>query len=707
MTTISSDELPNRAFQLAYFLHRERKTAVEIATRALNKLQLAATAQGKRLYYRLTGRADARKARSKVSMGEPHLLQRLVYVESEEYERRKEAAANNSQIHSDTTPARQSDLVVYFIKHLVRITTRRNSFYVTLGLSRLLYNYTTPETMELYNLVIQDPDRVHDDYYYRSRKGLLLKELKERFGALVEVTKGARGEQRWRASENAQQHHELVSECLRWFTPWSTPCVVPDRFNPFSETITKLTFEGRLPDEEHEVEVNRIHATLHPDCFARLVAANRLTAPDERLELPHFFLANDSDDPDDSSRTPSPLSEDELRGINALLAQEAARRKTVSVGFLRVLVDGIQLAEIDPEHSAEARFGVDEEAEVIEVYGDDQRGPLLLATHLLSFNGADSQNHTITLEGGQRLAFSVNLLRDEGGSTNGARVEVAFKETAPARATSLAARRLWTVVFGAVRPTASPTAWWRPVAAFSVLVLLFAGAWWVWTNRQNRNEFVRITPTPAPNSIPTGLPTPVPTISGPGKPKDREQQSVPQTPINRAPQNQNGVSTPPVLAQRDRTTPERDETIVERSLLPDTTTNAEPGEVATRGAWNREVMGKPLSEVARVHAQITGDSSSSQEFSKQLQGRLSGGSGLQLADSEGADAALKISVRPASQRAGDSRVIVIARVANANGYVVWPASRRGSSWRYVGQPRYVAQRLVADLAREIEGAKRR
>ena len=48
LSMISDDELPNRAFQLAYFLHRERKTAVEIATRALNKLQLAATAQGKR-----------------------------------------------------------------------------------------------------------------------------------------------------------------------------------------------------------------------------------------------------------------------------------------------------------------------------------------------------------------------------------------------------------------------------------------------------------------------------------------------------------------------------------------------------------------------------------------------------------------------------------------------------------------------------------
>ena len=39
-------------------------------------------------------------------MGEPHLLQRLVYVESEEYERRKEAAARtlNPQRHHAGPP---------------------------------------------------------------------------------------------------------------------------------------------------------------------------------------------------------------------------------------------------------------------------------------------------------------------------------------------------------------------------------------------------------------------------------------------------------------------------------------------------------------------------------------------------------------------------------------------------------------------------
>jgi hypothetical protein len=169
-------------------------------------------------------------------------------------------------------------------------------------------------------------------------------------------------------------------------------------------------------------------------------------------------------------------------------------------------------------------------------------------------------------------------------------------------------------------------------------------------------------------------------------------------------ENRNGLT--PLTAQHDPATPARDE-IVERSLLPTASETADPGEIATRGAWNRDLMGKPLSEVRKVHAQIVGENSSSQEFLTQLRERLAEGSRLQLSDSEQADAALKISVRPASARAGDRRVIVIVRAANANGYVVWPDSRSGLSWRYVGQPRYVAQRLVADLNNDIQRAKPR
>src|SRR5262249_47980564 len=256
-----------RAFQLAYFIHGDRETALNIAAEALAKLEVAAAAQDKRLYYTPTGRAArAERFRTKVSVGELHLLQRLVYVESEPYERLAEQSPNGESPDEE-------DMLIHFIKHLVRITVRRNSFYVTLGLGRLLHNYSTAETMEMYNILAQDPGRVRDDYYYRSRKGRLMKELKERFGDRLSVTRGARGEERFQTDDTPGQSAELVCECLQAFTPWSTDCVIHANLDPLAEEIHDLAFDGADPDREHAIEVNRFHATLHPDCFARLAAS--------------------------------------------------------------------------------------------------------------------------------------------------------------------------------------------------------------------------------------------------------------------------------------------------------------------------------------------------------------------------------------------------------------------------------------------------
>jgi hypothetical protein len=678
MSIISREEFPNRAFQLAYFIHRERRTAVEIATRALNKLQLAATAQGKRLYYRLTGRADARKARSKVSMGEPHLLQRLIYVESEEYERQKEAAGLDPQSHSETMPARHSDLVVYFIKHLVRITARRNSFYVTLGLSRLLYNYTTAETMELYNVVVQDPDRVHDDYYYRSRKAVLLNELKSRFGDLIEVAKSARGEQRWRAADDPGTHLDLVAECLRQFTPWSTTCVVPAALDPRTDIIAQLNFEGRHPDEEHEVEVNRIHAAMHPDCFARLTAANRFAPPEDRLELPHFFIADGPDDGD--SRTPPNLSPDELEAISGLLAQEAMRRKSASAGLLRVLVDRIERAEITAM-SETARFNVDENAELIEVYDADESGPLLLATHLLNPLCKDAQKLTITLEGGQTINFNVDPIHDQSGAPAGASLTVAFIDAASPTAGESAPRRFWATIFAKPDNAARIfTGWLKPAAAFGVLLLLFVGAWWLWRNRPSEPRVAQLPPTPAPIATQS-----IPTASSSNTESNQSERQPPR--------RQDSSSPGPVVAQNNRKSVPRNGALVDRSFLPGT--GAAEEDDATRGA-PRNSTGKVLREVRAVYLQATVDNEATKELLAELTVRLGNGI-LATANADDADAAMKISAR----RTSDSRVTVVLKMVNADGHVVWPESRRGGSWKYVGGPRFVAERIANDLTRAV------
>lgn len=204
-----------KAFQLAYFIHGDVEIAKQIAFNAMNKLEVASNAQYKRYYYT----PEARNSRNKVSMNDLQLLQRLVYVESESFEKEKEF----------TDLATEKDLLVYFVKHLIRITLKRNSFYVTLGLSRILHNYGTNEAMEIYNVVVQDPERVHDDYYYRSRKGVLMKELKNRFGAKLEIAQVNRGEQRFQTAGYSEFEAELVKNCLKSFVPWNTNFEFPEK----------------------------------------------------------------------------------------------------------------------------------------------------------------------------------------------------------------------------------------------------------------------------------------------------------------------------------------------------------------------------------------------------------------------------------------------------------------------------------------------
>src|SRR4029078_5267339 len=135
---VSTEQALNKAYRLAYFLHQDKTIAIRIVAAATLKLNVAMAVQSKPLSYIPVGRfsrGESRRTdgiRNKALFSDLHLLQRLVYVESEPYERQKERAAQVTPpgVPAVGDPASEDDLLVYFIKHLVRITTKRNSFYV-------------------------------------------------------------------------------------------------------------------------------------------------------------------------------------------------------------------------------------------------------------------------------------------------------------------------------------------------------------------------------------------------------------------------------------------------------------------------------------------------------------------------------------------------------------------------------------------------
>lgn len=428
----------NKAFDLAFFINGDRASALTVTCNAFLNLELAAAAQNKRLYYKPAKREGSRSdvTRTKICLSEEHLLQRLIYIESEPFEKAREA---RSIVNVEA-------LIVHFVKHLARITIKRNSFYVALGLSRLLYDYSTTQAMEIYNVVVQDPERVKDDYYYRSRKARLVEEINERFGELIEMTRGARGEERIRSTEISGEQRELVVESLRRFTPWETPCILPVGFDPMSEEVQGLSSSGGLSDEV--VETNRIHTVLDPECYERLAASLRLEPPAGKLKLPYFFLQKGGNDltghGSDRRRSPG-LTDAELDALKHNLADQSSRRKRSYAGVLAIVVDGVESGTLELSEKTRTSVSIKDSAELVQVFARDASGDLLLGAHFLSLDSDSSesidQKAEIVLEAGQKLTF--NILQDsQFAVSHRFDLVVDYEETAPARRLALRVRQL-------------------------------------------------------------------------------------------------------------------------------------------------------------------------------------------------------------------------------------------------------------------------
>jgi hypothetical protein len=654
---VSTEQVLNKAYRLAYFLHQDKGVALRIVAAATLKLNVAMAVQNKRLYYNPVGRfsrGESRRTdaiRNKALFRDLHLLQRLLYVESEPYERQKERAAQvaPSGVHAVGDPANEEDLLVYFVKHLVRITTKRNAFYVTLGVSRLLHSYSTLETMEIYNAVIGEPERVKDDYYYRSRKAVLMREMYQRFGQLIRICRQRRGEERFETQQGSSEQRSLVKECLRLFTPWDTQCSVPRDFDPLKSVIPLLTSKSSA--DENEVEVNRIHAVLHPECFERLVAAFGYRPPAERMALPRFFLDESNDEPTPRQRSaPADLSAEELAEINQLLEEQAGRRRRSSPGaVLRILVDGVERGRLNPAEQSSISFSVEEDAEIIEAKTTDSRGELLLATHLLTSFEKDSDDATfvsvIRLEGGQKLSLSITRRTIEANGSDDLLVEFGYQETDPRRAA-----RLWWQRLG----------FWNEVRMAPGIVVGSV----VLICLMSYLAYLRLRSQP---------------------PSGQAQSSVAQmTPVAQDHPTPNTATNKPA-----RTVIQSARRRIDKSTAANRTPPNQ--EEATRSG--AVVPNLRLSEVKKVYVELRGDTAFNELRSKLVENLDSSGVVAAATDADEADAALKMVV----SRTG-SQIEVSAQLVNARGVVLWPKT---GTRRYSGEPTKVVSEIVKDLLSQI------
>lgn len=383
MTKLNSlEQKLDQAFRLAHFIHRDKVVARSIAIDAVSRLDATMAAQDKRL-------GHESEKRYTIFFTEDHMLQRLVMISSDPYER--EFERNREKID-------QQRLLVHFIKHLVRTTYKLTPFHTTLGVCRILHNYSTGETLEIDGIVMQDRDGGKDPSYLRAKKSSLISELQERFGDLISQCEGPRKEIRFHCHDNPRSFIELTHGCLGQLAPWFTDCInIPSDYNPADQVLDDLSSDGKNFTRMQRIQINRLHAALDPKCFSLLVKGLRehsmrkleFNEPDHNLQIPIFNISND-DPPDDGDQNnasgPPDLSDAELAAMRRELEQEAAIRNQWGKGLLRIIVDGRERARFNTGKPEPVKLRLDGGEELIEVFGEVDGNDTLLAARLLSYD---------------------------------------------------------------------------------------------------------------------------------------------------------------------------------------------------------------------------------------------------------------------------------------------------------------------------------
>jgi len=171
------------AFELAYFIHLNKDMAFYVIEDACHIFEVELGQREVRTKHKprgfLKGGEQSRPLRTKIWLSPEHTLQWLIYYQSNAWERPTE---RGDGLYVPT----EEDMIVRFIKHLVQLTMYRSSFYVTLGVGRLLYTYMTPEVRRIYAELTKDEARYKDDAYLRRQKMKLMKEMLKRFRGMIQ-----------------------------------------------------------------------------------------------------------------------------------------------------------------------------------------------------------------------------------------------------------------------------------------------------------------------------------------------------------------------------------------------------------------------------------------------------------------------------------------------------------------------------------------
>jgi hypothetical protein len=447
--------------------------------------------------------------------------------------------------------------------------------------------------------------------------------------------------------------------------------------------LPSLCFHGNDPDGEHEVEIRRMYVLLHPDCFEWVLAALRLDAPANRLEVPEFQSRNDKppEPPSGGQPPPAQLSEENMKNLKESIIQERERRRRFSPAWLRIVVDREERARWPLNQSRSGQIEIASDDRLVEIYGVRGGENVRLAAHMLSYDLYDHLRPVaakLTLEGGQELRLAIEPLRSASETANEgeldeddrATVAVSYRETALLRALLWRFRQFRQEVVGSERPLI-----WKPALAFMLLALSVGTPAYLLLNRGAES-----TGNMAGGAMPTPLVSPTTVAVAEVSPQP--------TPI----------AAPTAVPEPPQAAPTRSfsQNVIVMDIRP------QPDEGLRDSAMRGEnPLAGGMLDTKKVYLQISG--AQREQVRRQLLNRLPLDHKFSLTDDEDeADIALKVDVASARQ----GRIALTAYFTNVDGEVIWPLTPGVIARKYEGPLEKVVEAFSRELAGDIQRLER-
>lgn len=420
---ILRDAVLERAYDVSAHILRDTKRAKSVAVEVAASLEVP---------YQIVAETigSSGKPTRKYKVKEPSLLlDQLIYEKTTVQERLQELKHKNG-----VRQLTEEEMVIRFVKKIVEYAINHNSFYMSAGLHRVLFNYPIHDARKIYQLLVPCPDdRKPSADDFRHHKKRIVDLLEQRFRDFIEVVEyGEQNERRFKKHYDPRRYYLLVEQTLDLLTPSLTDC--PLQSNPpdtIDEVRNALYCYASSPQTNNEnlTERTRMHMLAHLFCFSHLQALLKIAPAEQVLEVPIFNMNNNGGSsgtlPSDRRTVPK-LTAGDKKEMYIELDNRRKRGKKMPVESVEVVIDDIRRGTLSLNESQPVHIELEEGAGIIEFKGSDEEGSLLLGMHSLSWDenvaSGEPETYRMTMKGGREVKFAISQTRDTDGTLTGAKV---------------------------------------------------------------------------------------------------------------------------------------------------------------------------------------------------------------------------------------------------------------------------------------------